>query len=288
MDDRAWVTAALRASDFMGCEYSFANNLAWRRLNNTRICNAEGFYVNRAEDETGPYYTFPAGEGDLRCVISALRDDANRVGRPLILTGVTKQTLEQMNRLFPDGFSATHSPDGDDYIYLASDLASLAGRAYHQKRNHLHRFAAYGAVYAPLTERDFDDCITLSARTYNLKNGQDDFSARMEQLVIHTFFTHFEALGLVGGTLRVDGQLVAFSIGEQLNSNTLDVHIEKADTAFEGAFTAINQAFVQHAAQGLTYVNREEDLGLEGLRKAKRSYRPVFMLEKYRLKQNGF
>lgn len=288
LEDRDWATAALRASDFMGCEYSFANNLAWRRLFHTTAANWNGFFINKAQGEYGPQFTYPAGQGDVRMMISALMDYSNQQGAPLILTGVTKPVLENIEALFPDFFDVTHCEDSDDYIYLASDLATLKGRNYHQKRNHLHKFEKYGGVYAPLREKDFDDCITLSAMTYNTKNGQTDESSLVEQFVIHTLFSHFDELGLNGGTLRVDGKLVAFCIGEQINSNTLNVHIEKADTAFDGSFAAINHLYVRNAAGNLTYINREEDMGIEGLRKAKRSYRPVFMLEKFCLKQKGF
>lgn len=285
LDDRDWAMAALRASDFMGCEYSFANNLAWRRLYGTTVAQLDGFFVNKALIDGVPTFTYPAGSGDVRVMLQTLMHYANAQGHPLILTGVTSSLIGQINALFPDLFAIAHSEDSDDYIYRASDLASLAGRAYHQKRNHLHRFEKYGGVYAPLTEADFDDCITLSAVTYNTKNGQSDESARVEQFVIHTLFSHFDELGLIGGTIRVDGQLVAFCIGEQINTNTLNVHIEKADTSFEGSFAAINCSFVRNEAGGLPYINREEDMGLEGLRKAKRSYHPVFMLEKYVLTQ---
>ncbi|MBE6855251.1 MAG: DUF2156 domain-containing protein [Ruminococcus sp.] len=288
LNDLEWARAALRASDFMGCEYSFANNLAWRRLYHTTVAFYNGFFINKAEIGGVPHFTYPAGEGDTDSMLRALMDYANGQGYPLILTGVTKPLLTQIQSLFPDTFDVLHTEDSDDYIYHASDLASLGGRAYHQKRNHLHRFEKYGGIYAPLEEKDFDDCITLSAVTYNTKNGQSDESSRVEQFVIHTLFSHFHALGLNGGTIRVDGQLVAFCIGEQINSNTLNVHIEKADTSFDGSFAAINNMYAKHAAGDLPYINREEDMGLEGLRKAKRSYRPAFMLEKHMLTQRGF
>ena len=131
-----------------------------------------------------------------------------------------------------------------------------------------------------MTPDDFDDCIAFSASFYNEKEGYLDPSSVAEQYAIHTFFTHFKTLGLQGGVLRVDGKLVAFTIGEPLNQNTYGVHIEKADVQYQGAYPAINQAFVEAVAASYAYVNREEDLGLEGLRQAKESYYPAILLEK--------
>ena len=114
-------------------------------------------------------------------------------------------------------------------------------------------------------------------------------AGQVEQLAIHTFFMHFTQLGLCGGTLRVDGKLAAFTLGERINSNTLCVHIEKGDLSFNGVYPAINYYFANHVDDpAIQYVNREDDLGLPGLRKSKLSYHPAFLLEKYRLVQTGF
>lgn len=289
LEDQDWITELLGYSDYMGCEYSFANNMAWRRLYQSTICRFQDFYINKSEDKDGFYFTFPAGRGDITEAVYAMREYANAHGRPLVLIGVTEPVLAVMQEKFPDAFTATLPEESADYIYLAEDLRTLAGRKYHQKRNHLKRFQAYGAVYAPLTQADFDDCIVFSSQQYAEKGGIDDFSSQNEQFAIHTFFSNFDRFGLMGATLRVDGKLVAFSIAEKLNSNTLCVHIEKADVSFEGAYAAINNTLVLHAAgEEILYVNREEDLGIPGLRKAKQSYHPTFMLQKYRLVQNHF
>lgn len=285
LEDRPWIQALLRESDYMGCEYSFANNMAWRRWHNTEICRFADFYICRAQEESGFSYTFPAGKGDYHTVLDALREDANAQNQPLILTGVTEPDLWRVLAWYPDQFELEEDPDASDYIYLAEDLITLGGRKYHQKRNHVKRFSEYGAVYSPMTPADFDDCVTFSAQSYNLKNGVEDSSSRIEQFAIHTFFTHFEAMELCGGVLRVNGEVVAMTIGEVMNSNTLCVHIEKANTAYQGAYAAINQAFCAAEARHVKYVNREEDMGLEGLRKSKRSYHPVFQLQKYTMTQ---
>ncbi len=282
LDDKAWITQCLRASDYRGCEYSFANNLAWRRLHDSKIARCGDFYLSCAfgtQDGT-PSFMYPAGRGDDMAALREMQRFSAERGRPLHIWDVSEERLAWLRTQF-GSLHVDENRDSWDYVYRSEDLSLLAGRRYHQKRNFLNRFAQYHAEYAPLTERDFDDCITFAAHSYNARL-EGDSSAISEQFAIDTYFRHFEELGLQGGTWRVDGTLIAFAVGEPLSSDTFCVHIEKADTAFEGAYHAMNQAFAASiAAQGFRYINREEDLGIPGLRKAKESYRPAFMQKKY-------
>ena len=281
-DDRDWITAILRTSDYRGCEYSFANNMAWRRLAGSQIARFENFYLCCAlENEDGvPSFCYPAGEGDHRAVLAEMRRFSESKGCPLVIWNVSGQRLAWLQMQYPDSFHVEENRESWDYLYQSADLAALSGRKYHQKRNFLHRFEEYGAVYAPMTERDFDDCITLAAQSYN-DRLEGDHSGIAEQFAIDTFFRYFDWLGLQGGTLRLDGRLIAFTVGEPLNSDTFCVHIEKADTSCTGVYAAINQQFSAHIhAQGFAYINREEDMGLDGLRKAKQSYHPCAMQKK--------
>ncbi len=282
IEDRLWITECLRQSDYRGCEYSFANNMAWRRLQESRIARYDGFYLCCAfQTEDGiPSFMYPAGEGDHRDVLAQMHRYAGEMGKSLRIWNVSPERLAWMQEQFPGAFTAEAARDSWDYIYRSSDLSTLAGRKYHQKRNFIHRFEHYGAQYATLTERDFDDCIAFAAHAYNEKLT-GEHSAISEQFAIDTYFRHFKELGMEGAVLRVDGELVAFAVGEPLATDTFCVHIEKANTAFQGAYAAINQGFASHAAERFAYINREEDLGLEGLRKAKKSYHPAFMQEKY-------
>lgn len=281
-EDRDWITAILRTSDYRGCEYSFANNMAWRRLAGSQIARFADFYLCCAlETEDGiPSFCYPAGEGDHRAVLAEMRQFSESRGCPLVIWNVSEERLAWLSEQYPGEFTVDENRGSWDYLYRSEDLAELSGRKYHQKRNFLHRFAQYGAVYAPLTERDFDECITFAALSYN-ERLEGDHSGIAEQFAIDTFFRYFSLLGLQGGTLRLDGRLIAFTIGEPLNSDTFCVHIEKADTAFTGVYAAINQQFsASIRAQGFACINREEDMGLEGLRKAKQSYHPCAMQKK--------
>ncbi len=281
LSDKERITSALRQSDFMGCEYSFANNMAWKRLADSKIAFYRDFYICCAfqTDDDIPHFIFPAGSGDYLDVISEMKRFSSSLGKPLILTGVTEPTIAILNELFPDQFTADHDRDSSDYIYLSSDLIELKGKKYHSKRNHLAKLKDY--TYSPVTEKDFDDCICFCTHSYNNKHDDPDHSSIAEQYAINTYFSHYEELGLRGGIIRIDGKIAAVTLGEIINSNTFCVHIEKADTSFPGIYAGINKLFAENEAKESKYINREEDLGIEGLRKSKLSYHPVFLLDKY-------
>lgn len=283
ISDKEKINLALKKSDFMGCDYSFANNMAWKRLSDSKIAFYKDFYISCAFSTADgiPTFTFPAGSGNYCELFSELSRFSASLGKPLRLWGVTDKVLELLADLFPGQFLIEPDRDSSDYIYRASDLIELSGKRYHSKRNHLARFKELDYVFSPITEKDFDDCITFSADTYNNKISENTHSYIAEQYAINTYFNYFNELELLGGIVRIQGKIAAFTIGERLNSNTLCVHIEKADTNYNGIYAGINNCFAKEFASGYEYINREEDLGLEGLRKSKLSYHPAFILNKY-------
>ncbi len=283
ISDRAKIESALRKSDFMGCEYSFANNMAWKRLADSKICLYEDFYINCAFDNEDGFlhFVFPCGDGNYTKLFRELEKYAHSLNSPLIFTGVTNTSLAVLNELFPDRFSAEPYRDGFDYIYNTDDLINLRGKKYHAKRNHLARFREIDTEFSLLTEKDFDDFIKFTADNYNRRTDNPDKSSVAEQYAINTYLSYFDELGLCGGIIRIGGKTAAVTIGERLNSETFCVHIEKADTSYSGIYTGICNTFASECMEGFRYVNREEDMGIEGLRKSKLSYNPVFLLEKY-------
>lgn len=281
LSDKPWIDSLLRISDLGGCEYCFANNMAWRRMYDTQITRYKDFYIACSFSD-GVRFTFPAGGGSYGEVFGEMKAFAEAKGSPLIIGSVTPDKFELFRELFPKGgYTVSTDEGGWDYVYRSSDLAELKGKKYHGKRNHLKKLLAAEYSYEPLSEKDFDDCITYAANTYNSDRGYDDYSKQCEQFAINTYFENFRELELTGGVLRSDGRIAAFTIGERINSNTLGVHIEKADPNIDGAYPAINKFYAETEGKSYEFINREEDLGIEGLRKAKRSYHPAFMIEKY-------
>ncbi len=281
--DKDRILSALNKSQFMGCEYSFSNNMAWRRLGDSLISFYKDFYIccSFRTDDGIPHFFLPSGEGDYREVINAMKEYAEYHSKPLKIAGITDKSMQMMKELFGSSFYA-ETDEGDwDYIYNSADLINLPGRKYHGKRNHLARFNELDFQFSMMTDKDFDDCITFSTMEYNNRSSEQDHSFIAEQYAINTYFNYFDELGLKGGVIRIGGKIAAFTIGDKLNDTTFCVHIEKADTSFNGIYAGINNFFAGKAASEYKYINREEDLGIEGLRKAKQSYHPAILLKKY-------
>lgn len=283
ISDMAHINRCLALSDFMGCEYTFANNMAWKRLADSKIAFYKDFYIVCSfTEENIPFFVMPSGSGNYTELFSELKKYSGSMGVPLTITGITERSLPLFNELFPEMFTIEYDRDNSDYIYLSHDLIHLEGKKYHSKRNHLKHFSRYEYEFSVITEKDFDDCISFCTEDYNKK--YHSHSSVAEQYAINTYFSYFEEMKLSGGIIRINGKVTAITIGERLNSNTFCIHIEKADKSFNGIYTAINNLFVSSACGGYRYINREEDLGIEGLRKAKLSYHPVFLLNKYIIK----
>lgn len=285
ISDKDRITSALKRSGFIGAEYTFANNMAWKRLNNSKIAFLDDFYICGSFGENNrPCFCFPSGSDDYRKVIAELKKFSENSGYPLTLVSVTEKSLAMLGELFPDAFTYEYDRDSSDYIYRTEDLINLSGKKYHQKRNHLARFSELDYDFSLISENDFDDCITFSTVTYNNKNASDDdYSIIAEQYAINTFFSYYHELGLCGGIIRIGGKIAALTIGEPVTDSVYCVHIEKADTSYNGIYVGINNCFLKAAVKDFEFVNREEDLGIDGLRRSKLSYHPAFLLDKYKV-----
>ncbi|MDF2565963.1 MAG: hypothetical protein K0Q53_2367 [Massilibacillus sp.] len=207
--------------------------------------------------------------------------------KPFFMYGIEKSMVLQLEQYHDVGFEIEEDRDNFDYVYHSEDLIQLAGRKYHSKKNHLNSFKkSYPeAEYKPITEELITQC-KLNINGWYKKHGTfDDPILTTERNAIIEVLNNFEYLNLQGGALILDHRVVAFTFGEELNTDTAVIHVEKADPDIRGAYSAINQGFVEAAWPHLTYINREEDMGLEGLRKAKISYKPVKMIEKFNVKE---
>ena len=187
-----------------------------------------------------------------------------------------------MEEQFPNQFKFSTSQAEWDYVYSVEALGTLAGSKYHGKRNHIARFKDNEAWrYEPLTKENALACKHMSDHWYHAQLNLGNVSVYKEKPGLNYMLDHFEELGLKGGVLFVGDEVVAFTIGEPMSEDTFHVHIEKAYSEVQGAYPMINQQFVLHEMQDFKYINREEDDGVEGLRRAKESYRPVEMIKKY-------
>ena len=170
-----------------------------------------------------------------------------------------------------------------DYVYQRQDLAELKGKHYQPKRNHVNKFKReYNFTAEPLTQQAVAECLEFEASWCRVHGYEEDENILNERQAMVYAFEHWERLGLRGLVIRVEGKVAAFTFGAPINHDTFGVHFEKADIRIDGAYSAVNQFFAASLPEEYVYLNREEDLGIPGLRQAKLSYQPAFLLEKIR------
>lgn len=280
LKDKQWVKELFSYSRFQGCEYTFGNLYIWNPIYSSKIARFEDFFVSKSTGAK-PSYVFPAGRGDLGKVIDAMRSDAHECGHPFRLHGVTKENQAALEAVLPGAFEYRPYRDGFDYIYNTQDLIALAGRKYHGKRNHIAYFQkTCDWRYEPITTANIDDCMRMNAEWEHENLSRNPEGISEELSAIHRAFDHYFELGFTGGLIRADGRVVAYTLGEEATDNTFCTHIEKAFADVRGAYPIINREFAANALGKYAFVNREEDMGEEGLRKAKLSYYPAILLEK--------
>ena len=263
-------------------DYSFTNLFMWRKSYNIKYDIIDGLLVIFAQHKK--YYKnamFPLGDakdmkGTLNKIFDYLKKDCNN---PIIRFS-TDKAENILKREFHDTIEFRENRDAYDYVYLVENLINLSGKKYHAKKNHINKFKNLypDFKYERITAENANECIEL----FDLWNAkkQDGYDTDEEREAICGLFNNFDALGVAGGCIRVKGEMVAFSVGERLTDDTVLIHLEHADTNYEGAFSVINQQFLENEWKSFKYVNREEDMGINGLRKAKLSYKPEFMIEK--------
>lgn len=281
--DRDTITSFTMKSDRRNCDLSFSNLCSWRFLYDTQFAVVDNFLVFKFWAGEQLAYMMPVGTGDLKAVLWELIEDARKENQHFCMLGVCSNMRADLEAILPGQFTFTEDRDYADYIYLRSDLSTLKGKKFQAKRNHINRFRnTYPDYeYTPITPDRIQECLDLEAEWCKVNHCDQQEGTGNERRALIYALHNFEALGLTGGILHVNGKIVAFTFGMPINHETFGVHVEKADTSIEGAYAMINYEFANRIPEQYIYINREEDLGLEGLRKAKLSYQPVTILEKY-------
>ena len=229
LDDKAWMDARFQEDDRNACEYTFANNFVWRKVYHVEVAEKYGCAVIRFEEEGVVMYSYPIGAGDRRKVIDELIEICREEERPLIMSPLSEADREQMLTWYPEQFLIQGDRNDYDYIYSREKLATLAGKKMHGKRNHIARFQDEDDwCYEELNDSNIEECRNMTYTWIKMRAEKWNEEMELEMSVLHEAFDHRKELGLVGGIIRKAGQIVAFSIGEPLNSDTYVVHFEKA------------------------------------------------------------
>ncbi len=281
IDDKGWMTELLRKGPRGALEYNFTSNFIWREIYQLRAAQFEDQLLIMSNPEN-PSFIFPSGAADPAAAVRALAAFAREMDKPLIFNTVLNRDKERLEALFPGKFRFIPDRDDYDYVYTADSLITLRGKKLSGKRNHINRFLSTERdwAYEPLTQANLPEARQMNQEWCRQAGCRDNAGLFDESCAVEQAFKYYDQLGLSGGLLRAGGKAVAFTMGEPLNEDTYLVHIEKAFNDIPGAYQMINQQFAQAAFEGFSFVNREDDAGDEGLRKAKLSYEPAFLVEK--------
>ena len=266
-----------------GCEYSFTNLYLWGRQKATVL---HDHMVLFSQFNKKTVYPFPIGKGDKKAVLDEIISDSKERGISCRITGILAEEREILEKLYPNMFRFHCDRGSFDYIYDIENLRTLKGKKYQSKRNHYNRFCENFPNHKieEINKENLPDVIKMVDWWYESKlreNPESDFL--MEQAALNRLFKSYFELDMEGLVIKIENKVIATTMGSRLSQNTFDVQFEKADGNIQGAYPAINKAFAEHIKNKypeIIYLDREEDLGLEGLRKAKESYHPHHMVEK--------
>lgn len=290
LDEQERIEKILKRREGRNSESSFAYFYIWSKGYNMKYAILDDMMCISAKHKSAPQsVSFPIGyensDGsvkDVKHFIEEILDYFNEIGERPLFHLYNDRNVQMLEESFPGRFEIKEERNSFDYVYKSEDLINLSGKRYHSKKNHVNRFKKLYPdwEYCRLTEENSGECLELFDKWLGGKETEERGVAE-ERVALAELLNNCGRLNITGGGIRVGGELAAFSFGEAVSSDTAVIHFEHADPKYSGAFNMINQQFVKNEWSGYTYINREEDMGIEGMRKAKESYRPIFMAKKY-------
>ena len=268
--------------------YTFTNFFMWRKMRDYRwAVEDDVLYIFSSNEEIFAAWQPIGPQEKMQDAITKILRVADELrGEKKFMFVVVEKIFADELKNYPHAkFNVTAERDRFDYVYLTQDLINLSGRKFHGKKNHLNAFRKNypNAKYVPITEKIIPQCreeLNAWYEEHKRINPDNEFIC-YEQAAIHEIFDHFDRFKLKGGAIVIDGKVAAFTFGERLNSDTAVIHVEKGNPNVRGVYAAINQSFVANEWSAMTFINREEDMGIDGLRRAKESYRPIKLIEKF-------
>lgn len=293
LDNKEILCKYLKYNKIRKCELNPVNSILWSRHYDTGFVIIEDMLVFCRLDKGKPVeFTFPVGVGDEKSAFDVLCRYFYENNMELALYFVSPEQFEKIEMWYPGEYNIIYDRDSADYLYEAESLAKLSGKKLHGKRNHINRFLEKypDYVYERIDDDNWMECLKL-ADEWTSENKENEASyddVKYENEALKYALEHRAELGMKGALIRVDGKLIAFTLGSRLTDDTFDVNFEKAYADIQGAYTMINREFVRRElVSEYKYINREEDMGLPGLRHAKTSYQPVCLIEKGRVVRKG-
>lgn len=263
----------------------FTTMFIWNAYYNLETAHDEEFFYIKFSKKGKPAeFFFPIGDGDIKKAVDKLFLYCESMGIKLNFALTDEKNAQKLKSLYPEKFVYENDADCADYVYLTEKMINLSGKKLHAKKNHLNYFQNnYRYQYEKVAGGALLEKCAL--RAYEIVEGKEKNQNPYELGAMHAYFENYSALEQKGGAILVDGEIAAMTFGERLTDDTALIQIELADERFRGAYQCINKLFLENEWSDTVYVNREEDMGIEGLRKAKQSYHPEFMIDKYFIKE---
>lgn len=263
----------------LSCENSFANLYLWHGNIPNQYDIINGSLIIKTQDYDKIMFRIPLG-GNIRLTMGEICEHYNN--RYPDFYGYEGQAFEKFISIYGDEFEITECRDDFEYLYLSENLIKLSGKKYHSKRNHISAFSKnYNWHYEPITEENLEK-IKLCAKEWYTQNGDKmDSTLSVDKDESKLLLSNMKDLSLKGGAIFVDQKVVAYTIGTAINSRVFDIMIEKALPDYATSYSVINREFAKNELSGYEFINREDDMGIEGLRRAKLSYKPAKILKKY-------
>lgn len=262
-------------------ELTFTNLFMWRKCNQTLWKEEEGcLLIILRPDDKQPFGLPPFGPGDKAAALEKLAAYLTKVSTEPSIARVEKSFADRY--VDEDRYSIVEDRDQSDYVYLAQNLIQLPGKRFHKKKNHVNKFVKnHDFEYRKLDETVLKNFMDLQEDWCELRDCESNQDLSDENVAVYEALLHHQDLDFLGGAILIDSKVEAFALGEMLNENTAVIHIEKANPDIPGLYAAINQRFSLEEWSQIEYVNREQDLGVPGLRKAKLSYHPDHLVDKF-------
>ena len=263
-------------------DYTVGAMYMWRDFYNTSFTIFDDMILYKVKFLGRTSFTYPVGSGSLDKAMDALKEYCHKENIPLWFCTVPEEAIPVLEERYHGTIPGTPSRDWADYLYLAEDLAEMAGRRYSGQRNHINKFKKLypDYRYQRITQENLPRIIDF-LMDYQVRFGKDSELAKEELNRSLELLPYLDKFRLSGGFIEVEDKIVAMAIGEVVN-DTLYCHIEKANREYPGSYQMIVKEFSKDSMTGaVKYINREEDVGDEGLRTSKLSYHPVQLLDKY-------
>ncbi len=281
LEDKPIICEFLKLDPPLASEFTFTNLFMWRCRYKPIWKRINDLLVILLRNDAGEYFgTPPIGMGNKEDALRTIFDDLEKFSVAGYVAKAEKRFIEQW--IDPGAYNVSEDIDNSDYVYLSKNLIELPGNRYHKKRNHINKFTRnFEFEYKNLDVNSVDCFLNLQEDWCEMRKCIEDPELLQEDKAIYEALINYEELDFRGGGILIDNKVEAFALGERLNDETAVIHIEKANPEINGLYAAINQLFCANNFTDFKYINREQDLGISGLRQAKQSYYPHHMIEKF-------